>query len=125
MGMPELISSVIQICENHYSELESNGSIRGKKMVVLLNKIINDYEIWGGLGDRTKYLVLGVDKNGLLKHDFTEETGQYEKGNGVVEARDHKLSTDEFISLLNSEQIDDEDRLKIRVKCNEIISQYS
>jgi len=125
MGLPELITSVMQICEDHYSELASNSfSKRRGQMVVLLNKVIKDYEIWGGLGDRTAYLVIGVNNNGLIRRDYTEETGQYQKGDGVVNASNEKLSTDKLISLLDGEQFDDEDRLNIRTKCNEIISLY-
>jgi len=125
MGLPELITSVMQISKDHYSELASDRfSKSGGKMVYLLTKIVKDYEIWGGLGDRTAYLVIGVNNNGLIRQDYTEETGQYQKGDGVVNASDEKLSTDKLISLLDGERFDDEDRLNFRAKCNEIISLY-
>lgn len=120
MRIARKLEQLCSVCVNHFDELDLDRT--GKVRVFSIE--LDSHTIWGGNGDSDTDRTYYISKEGWLVRDTVEETGLYQKGDGIVEDKWKKVSPEEIEMDINGVKATIFDVIILSKFCDKIHEKY-
>lgn len=99
MKLIKELEKLSKVCISHFDEL-----CKGEDRIEVFSIESDSYSIWGGLGDRDTDMFFYITKNGWLKSIVESETGEYQKGDGIINKKEIAITCQEIEDDLNGQK---------------------